>query len=63
MTGETLKILDFLGTPIISLTVATIFVIAKKTDKFYEITNDTLKSVSLILPLFFQVKTTALQAG
>ena len=54
ITGVALDILNFLGTPIISLAVGTIFAIvqlalAHKMDKFYEITNDTLKTVGPIL--------------
>ena len=54
ITGAALNVLNFLGTPIISLTVGTIFAIiqlatAKKMDGFYTITNDTLKTVGPIL--------------
>ena len=54
ITGVALNVLNFLGTPIISLTVGTIFAIiqlatAKKMDGFYTITNDTLKTVGPIL--------------
>ena len=54
ITGVALDILNFLGTPIISLAVGTIFAIAqlaiaKKMDQFYNITNDTLKTVGPIL--------------
>ena len=54
LTGFALDLCNFLGTPIISLAVGTIFAIAqlagaKKMDKFYEITNDTLKTVGPIL--------------
>ena len=54
ITGAALSVLNFLGTPIISLTVGTIFAIiqlaiANKMDGFYTITNDTLKTVGPIL--------------
>ena len=54
ITGTTLNVLNFLGTPIISLTAGTIFAIvqlalAKKMEIFYNITNDTLKTVGPIL--------------
>ena len=54
VTGFALSLLTFLGTPIISLAVGTIFAIvqlamAKKMDQFYSITNDTLKTVGPIL--------------
>ena len=54
VTGFALDLLTFLGTPIISLAVGTIFAIAqlaiaKKMDQFYAITNDTLKTVGPIL--------------
>ena len=54
ITGIALDILTFLGTPIISLAVGTIFAIvqlalAKKIKDFYSITNDTLKTVGPIL--------------
>ena len=54
ITGAALNVLNFLGTPIIALTVGTIFAIAqlataKKMDGFYTITNDTLKTVGPIL--------------
>ncbi|MFU0799560.1 MAG: Gluconate transporter [Xylanivirga thermophila] len=54
MTGFLANMLKFLGTPIIALTVGTIFGIvqlvgAKKIDKFYDITNGTLKTVGPIL--------------
>lgn len=53
-TGPVATLLVFLGTPIIALTVGLIFsviLLAKtgKLDKFYEITNDTLKVVGPIL--------------
>ena len=52
--GFFLSLFSFLGTPIISLAVGTILAIiqlgtAKKMDKFYELTNDTLKTVGPIL--------------
>ena len=54
VTGFALDLLTFLGTPIISLAVGTIFAIAqlaiaKKMGEFYKITNDTLKTVGPIL--------------
>lgn len=54
LTGAFADLLTFLGTPIIALTVGTIFTIAqlataKKMDKFYELVNDTLKTVGPIL--------------
>ena len=54
ITGFVLNLLTFLGTPIISLAVGTIFAIvqlalAKKMGEFYKITNDTLKTVGPIL--------------
>ena len=54
ITGAALNLLSFLGTPIISLAVGTVFAIAqlaiaKKMDSFYTITNDTLKTVGPIL--------------
>ena len=54
VTGFMLNLLTFLGTPIISLAVGTIFAIvqlalAKKMGEFYKITNDTLKTVGPIL--------------
>ena len=54
ITGAALNLLSFLGTPIISLAVGTVFAIAqlaiaKKMDSFYQITNDTLKTVGPIL--------------
>ena len=54
VTGIALDLLTFLGTPIISLAVGTIFAIvqlalAKKMGDFYSITNDTLKTVGPIL--------------
>ena len=54
ITGIALDILTFLGTPIISLAVGTIFAIvqlalAGKMADFYKITNDTLKTVGPIL--------------
>ena len=54
VTGFALSLLTFLGTPIISLAVGTIFAIiqlaaAKKMGEFYNITNDTLKTVGPIL--------------
>ena len=54
ITGAALDVLNFLGTPIISLAVGAIFAIAqlataKKMDSFYTITNDTLKTVGPIL--------------
>ena len=54
LTGTFADLLAFLGTPIIALSVGTIFAIAqlmtaKKMDKFYELVNDTLKTVGPIL--------------
>ncbi len=54
LTGAFADLLTFLGTPIIALTVGTIFAIAqlataKKMDKFYDLVNDTLKTVGPIL--------------
>ena len=54
ITGTALNVLNFLGTPIIALAVGTIFAIlqlalAGKMDKFYAITNDTLKTVGPIV--------------
>ena len=54
LTGAFADLLTFLGTPIIALTVGTILAIvqlftAKKMDKFYDLTNDTLKTVGPIL--------------
>ena len=54
VTGFALDLLTFLGTPIISLAVGTIFAVvqlatAKKMGEFYNITNDTLKTVGPIL--------------
>ena len=54
ITGFALDLLTFLGTPIISLAVGTVFAIlqlalAKKMGDFYNITNDTLKTVGPIL--------------
>ena len=53
-TGFINDLCSFLGKPIIALAVGTVFGIiqlgtAKKMDKFYEITNDTLKTVGPIL--------------
>ena len=54
ITGFALDLLSFLGTPIISWAVGTIFAViqlalAKKMSQFYSITNDTLKTVGPIL--------------
>ncbi len=54
ITGVSLNICNFLGKPIIALAVGTIFAIvqlatAKKMENFYDITNDTLKTVGPIL--------------
>lgn len=54
MTGAGADVIKFLGTPIIALAVGTVFAViqlagAKKMDQFYEITNDTLKTVGPIL--------------
>ena len=53
-TGTVSDLCTFLGKPVIALAVGTIFAIAqlagaKKMDKFYDITNDTLKTVGPIL--------------
>jgi GntP family gluconate:H+ symporter len=53
-TGFGLRIFSFLGTPIIALAAGVLFAVwqvaaAKKLDKFYEITNETLKIVGPIL--------------
>ena len=53
-TGVTFAIFDFLGKPIIALAVGTLFAIlqmatAKQMKQFYEVTNDTLKTVGPIL--------------
>lgn len=53
-SGMTAAVCGFLGTPIIALAVGTIFGIiqlsvAGRMDKFYEITNETLKTVGPIL--------------
>lgn len=53
-TGFALTICSFLGTPVIALAVGTIFGViqlasAKKMKLFYDITNDTLKTVGPIL--------------
>jgi GntP family gluconate:H+ symporter len=53
-TGFAFQFSSFLGTPIIALAVGVLFAIwqlgaAKKLDKFYEITNETLKIVGPIL--------------
>ena len=53
-TGFINELCSFLGKPVIALAVGTILAIiqlgtAKKMDKFYEITNDTLKTVGPIL--------------
>lgn len=52
--GVAFNIFTFLGTPIMALTVGTLFAIwqllrSKNKDKFYEITNDTLKVTGPIL--------------
>ena len=54
ITGILLDIFTFLGTPIIALAVGTLFAIlqlalAKKMGQFYNLTNDTLKTVGPIL--------------
>ena len=54
LTGFLADLFTFLGTPIIALTVGTIFAIvqlatAGKMDKFYDLVNDTLKTVGPIL--------------
>jgi len=53
-TGFVLDLFTFLGKPVIALAVGTILAIiqlgtAKKMDKFYDLTNDTLKTVGPIL--------------
>jgi GntP family gluconate:H+ symporter len=53
-TGFTFRFFSFLGTPIIALAAGVLFAVwqiaaAKKLDKFYEITNETLKIVGPIL--------------
>ncbi|MDR2767707.1 MAG: GntP family permease [Treponema sp.] len=53
-TGFALKLFSFLGTPIIALGAGVLFAVAqmsaaKKLDKFYETTNETLKVVGPIL--------------
>ena len=53
-TGNARTVAAFLGTPIIALTVGTLFGVwiladTKKLNKFYELTNDTLKTVGPIL--------------
>jgi GntP family gluconate:H+ symporter len=53
-TGVALQLFSFLGTPIIALAVGVLFAVwqiaaVNKLDKFYEITNDTLKIVGPIL--------------
>ena len=53
-TGFLLDLFTFLGKPVIALAVGTILAIvqlgtAKKMDKFYDLTNDTLKTVGPIL--------------
>jgi GntP family gluconate:H+ symporter len=53
-TGALYQILAFLGTPIIALAVGVLFAVwqladANKMDKFYDITNETLKIVGPIL--------------
>ena len=53
-TGAAFRIFSFLGTPIIALAVGVLFAVwqlasAKKLDKFYEVTNETLKIVGPIL--------------
>ncbi len=54
LSGFALDLCTFLGKPVIALAVGTVLAIvqlstAKKMDKFYEITNDTLKTVGPIL--------------
>lgn len=54
MAGISIAIIKFLGTPIIAIAVGAIFAIGllatqKKMGEFYEITNDTLKTVGPIL--------------
>lgn len=53
-TGMTATLCKFLGTPIIALAVGTVFAVIQlvtcnKLDKFYDLTNDTLKTVGPIL--------------
>ena len=53
-TGTLFAVCDFLGKPIIALAVGTVFAIvqmagANKMGEFYEVTNDTLKTVGPIL--------------
>ena len=53
-TGMLFELCNFLGKPVIALAVGTILAIiqlatAKKMDKFYNLTNDTLKTVGPIL--------------
>ena len=53
-SGAANDILKFLGTPIIALAVGTIFGViqlvgAQRIDKFYNLTNETLKTVGPIL--------------
>jgi GntP family gluconate:H+ symporter len=53
-TGSALSIFTFLGTPIIALAAGVLFAIwqlgvTKKMDKFYNVTNETLKVVGPIL--------------
>ncbi|MFP3042968.1 GntP family permease [Treponema primitia] len=53
-TGSAFQISSFLGTPIIALAVGVLFavwqlIVANKLDKFYDITNETLKVVGPIL--------------
>jgi len=54
LTGVAADLFTFLGKPVIALAVGTILAIiqlstAKKMDKFYDLTNDTLKTVGPIL--------------
>ena len=54
MTGACANLLTFLGTPIIALAVGTVLAIVQlktsgKIEKFYELTNETLKTVGPIL--------------
>lgn len=54
MSGAFIDLINFLGTPIIALAVGTAFAAAQlagagKMDKFYDICNDTLKTVGPIL--------------
>jgi len=54
LTGTLADLFTFLGKPVIALAIGTILAIvqlgtAKKMDKFYELTNDTLKTVGPIL--------------